>query len=181
MNWLEEVRAKLKKGNNILFAQDCEFLQELTSLIQEQNHRTAVLWAFELADETVATLNERYPGETRFTDAVAASKDWAAGRVKMPVAQRAILQCHAVAKKIDSLEDIALCHAIGQACGVVHAPGHAMGFPLYELTALVRRYGIDSCKEPIEQRMDRYIERLLYWSEHYEACSYEWATFMMRD
>ena len=36
----------------------------------------------------------------------------------MRAAQRAILDVHAFAKEIKSLEDIALCHAIGQACGV---------------------------------------------------------------
>ncbi|WP_051571951.1 putative immunity protein [Ruminiclostridium cellobioparum] len=111
-------------------------------MIQEQNHRTMVLWAFEFADETAQKLFERYPNKKRLGSAVLTSKDWAAGKVKMPVAKRAILQAHAVAKEIDSLEDIALCHAIGQACGVVHANGHAIGFPIYDLTAIIRKYGV---------------------------------------
>lgn len=49
----------------------------------------------------------------------------------MPMARHAILQAHAVAKEMGSLEDIVLCHAIGQACGVIHTKGHAMGFPIY--------------------------------------------------
>ncbi len=100
------------------------------------------MWAFEFADETAQKLFERYPNKKRLGSAVLTSKDWAAGKVKMPVAKRAILQAHAVAKEIDSLEDIALCHAIGQACGVVHANGHAIGFPIYDLTAIIRKYGV---------------------------------------
>ncbi len=120
MDWIGEVRDRIKRKNQILFAKDSEFLQDLINLIQEQNHRTMVLWAFEFADETVQKLNARYPGERRFEEAVTTAKDWAAGKVKMPVAKQAILQVHAVAKEIHSPEDIALCHAIGQACGVVY-------------------------------------------------------------
>lgn len=181
MNWMDDVKSRLKRKNQVLFAKDSEFLQDLILLIQKQNHRTVALWAFEFADETVAILSARYPGEKRFEEAVAASKDWAAGKVKMRFAQRAILNVHAVAKEISSPEDITLCHAVGQACGVVHTAGHAIGFPIYELTAIIRRYGIDECKEPVVARKAQYIERLLYWKESHAACPYEWADFMLAD
>ena len=137
-----------------------------------------VLWAFEFADETVQKLTARYPGEKRFEEAVSVTKDWASGKVKMPLAKQAILQVHAVAKEINSLEDIALCHAIGQACGVVHTSGHSLGFPVYDLTAIIRRYGIDNCKEPVEKRKKQYIERILYWRENHSTYPCEWADFM---
>ncbi len=181
MDWINEVQNRLKRKNQILFAQDSEFLADLSILIGEQNHRTMVLWAFEFADETVRKLFERYPNENRLESAVLTSKAWAAGKVKMPVAQRAILQAHAVAKEIDSLEDIALCHAIGQACGVVHAKGHAIGFPIYDLTAIIRHYGIPECKGVVEERKQQYVERIYYWREHYKDNPYEWADFMMTD
>ncbi|MDR1159405.1 MAG: hypothetical protein LBK69_02150 [Syntrophomonadaceae bacterium] len=154
MEWIDEVQGRIRRKNQILFAKDSEFLQDLIYLIQEQNHRTMVLWALEFADEAVQKLTVRHPGEKRFEEAVTATKDWASGKVKMPFAKRAILQVHAVAKEINSLEDIALCHAIGQACGVVHANGHAIGFPVYDLTAIIRRYGVNECKEPVEKRKE---------------------------
>ncbi len=181
MNWLNEVQNRIKRKNQILFAKDSEFLADLSALIQDQNHRTMVLWAFEFADETVQMLFERYPNEKRLESAVLISRDWAAGKLKMPVAKRAILQAHAVAKEIDSLEDIALCHAIGQACGVVHAKGHAIGFPIYELTAIIRRHGVPECKVIVEERKQQYIERIYYWKEHYKDYPYEWADFMIAD
>ena len=181
MDWLDEVQNRVGRKNQVLFAKDSEFIADLAALIQEQNHRTMVLWAFEFADETVRKLLERYPNEKRLESAVLASKDWAAGKLKMPVAQRAILQAHAVAKEIDSLEDIALCHAIGQACGVVHANGHAIGFPIYDLTAIIRNYGVPECKWAVEARKRQYIERIYYWREHYKDHTYEWANFMMAD
>ncbi len=181
MNWLNEVQNKIKRKNMVLFAKNSEFLIELTSLIQEQNHRTMVLWAFEFADETVRKLLEHYPNEKRLKVAVLKSKDWAAGKIKMPMAKRAILQAHAVAKEINSLENIALCHAIGQACGVVHANGHAIGFAIYDLTAIIRHYGVPECKKFVEERMQEYIERIYYWRKHYKDYPCEWADFMMTE
>ena len=181
MDWLDEVQNRITRKNQILFAKNSEYLADLTALIQEQNHRTMVLWAFEFADETVEKLFERYPNEKRLEFAVRTSKDWAAGKVKMPVAQHAILQSHAVAKEIDSLEAIALCHAIGQACGVVHTTGHAIGFPIYDLTAIIRHYGVPECKGIVEERKRQYIERIYYWREHYKNDASQWADFMMAD
>lgn len=181
MDWLIDVENKLKRKNQVLFAKDSMFLADISALIDEQNHRTMVLWAFEFADETVRKLRERYPDEMRLETAVRLSKDWAAGRIKMPVAQRAILDAHAVAKEISSPEDIALCHAVGQACGTVHATGHAIGFPIYELTAIIRHYGVPECKEVVEKRKQQYKDRIYYWRENYKDLPYEWADFMTKD
>lgn len=119
--------------------------------------------------------------ETRLEAAVQLSREWAAGNVKMTVAKQAILQAHAVSKELDSLEEIALCDAVGQACSVVHTPGHALGFPIYELTALVRRHGVTACAPIVEARMLHYVERMQYWCERERSSPYEWATFMSRD
>lgn len=179
MDWKAEVEMRLKRGNQLLFAKESAVLTDLNALIQEQNRRTLALWAFELADATVQTLSERYPDETRLKTAVQLSREWAAGNVKMPVAKQSILQAHAVAKELDSLEDQALCHAIGQACSVVHTRGHALGFPIYELTALVHRHGVRVCQPIVEARMKHYMERIEFWREH--TIEYEWAAFMMKD
>jgi hypothetical protein len=181
MDWLTEAQNRLRKQNLVLFAKNSEFLHDLATLIQEQNHRILVLWALEFADGTVQDLLLRHPDEKRLANAVLTARDWAFGQVKMPAAQRAILQAHAVAKDLDSLEDIALCHAVGQACSVVHTRGHAIGYPLYELTALVRRHGIPACKTAVEERKQTYIDRLLYWRAHYDGYPCTWAPFMIKD
>jgi hypothetical protein len=177
MDWLDDVQQRMKRKNKILFTQENPLLHRLGKLLQTQTHRTVVLWALELAAETVTLLKERYPGDERPAQTLMLTRAWAAGEVKMPVAKAAILRVHAMAKEIDSAEDIALCHAIGQACGTVHAPGHAMGYPIYELTALLRRYGIEDCAQPIEARNAHYIERLAYWQAQDDA-QYQWAAFL---
>ena len=180
MDWLDEVRIRLKKRNQVLFAKDTEYLQDLAMLFRRQNHKTMVLWALDLAAEPVAELEEKYSDETRPREALEAARAWAEGKIKMRLAQRKILDCHAFAKEIDSKGDIALCHAVGQACAVVHTAGHAMGYPMYELSAIVYRLGIESCAEAVEQRKQEYINKLFYWNEH--VCDYEgeWADFMLK-
>ena len=77
-------------------------------------------------------------------------------------------------------EDIAMCHAVGQACAVVHTAGHAMGYPMYDLTAIVLAQGIDQAAEAVERRKQEYIGRLLYWRENESQYQGEWADFMLR-
>ena len=180
MDWLDEVRTRLKKRTQVLFAKDMEYLQDLTMLFREQSHRTMVLWALDLAAEPVAKLEEKYPDETRPMEALEAARAWATGKIKMRPAQRKILDCHAFAKEIGSKEDIALCHAIGQACAVVHTVGHAIGYPMYELSAIVYRLGIESCAEAVEQRRREYINKLFYWNEHIDDYEGDWADFMLK-
>ena len=178
MNWYDEVKLNLKKKRAILFSKSSECLLPLQSQLEDTDKRTAVLWSLYFAEDAVELVSARYPDESAPCDALALTKLWAQGKVKMPEAKRAILECHALAKRISSPQDIALCHAIGQACGCVHAKGHAIGFPVYELTAIVRRYGIEACKDAIERRLDEYREKLLELNSSRLADKYEWAKFL---
>lgn len=150
MNWIDEVSEKLNRKNQILFSKNSEYLQDLMMLFEAQSHQVMVLWAFDFAAESIAKLEEKYPEENRPRAALEAAIDWASGKIKMPLAQRKILDCHAFAKEIENKEDIAICHSIGQACAVVHTVGHAIGYPIYDLTALVYRYGIENCEYAVE-------------------------------
>ncbi len=179
MSRIDEVRQKQKRGNRILFSKQSECLQELLLLFQKQNRRVLALWAFDFAEESVAQLKERYPYERRPQEALQAARLWAAGKIKMRAAQRKILDCHAFAKEIDDKEAIATCHAVGQACAIVHAAGHAIGYPIYDLTAIVYRLGVEHCEQAVERRLREYRDRLLFWREHIADYSGEWADFML--
>ena len=98
----------------------------------------------------------------------------------MPLAQRAILDCHALAKEISDRADQAVCHAVGQACAVVHTAGHAMGYPLYDLTSILFRLGMEDGVKAVEVRKQEYIDRLLYWGAHVGEYQGTWADFMLR-
>lgn len=180
MDWLEQVTQKLKRSNQILFTKDSLILQDLASLLCHENRRVITLWAFDLASGSVDLLKKRYPGEDRPTQALCAAQDWAAGRIKMREAQRAILNCHALAKQLQRKEDISLCHAIGQACSVVHTTRHALGYPMYDLTAMVHQFGVESCTEAIIQRKQEYMDKLFYWNKHADSFQTTWADFMLK-
>ena len=137
MDWIDEVSLNLKKKRQVLFSKDSEYLQDLMFLFQNQNHRVMSLWAFDFAEESIKKLKEKYPNEKRPREALEAARNWASGKIKMPLAQRKILDCHAFAKEISNREDITTCHAVGQACAVVHTAKHAIGYPIYDLTSIV--------------------------------------------
>ena len=178
--WLAEVKAKAKRKNQILFSKDSLLLTDLCQLIAHANRRALILWALKLAEETAWELAENYPKDHRPQDAIAASRAWASGEIKMPIAKREILNCHAMAKELTNPADIARCHAVGQACSVVHTAGHALGYPLYALTAIVLELGLDDCRDFIEQRVIYYTQRLCYWMEYEKSCQQKWAGFLKK-
>lgn len=180
MDWLQEVQQKIRRKNQILFSKDCPLFDQLNLLLEQQNRRAVVLWALELAKEAVNWLKERYPDDSRPEDALNVTRLWAAGKVKMPVAKKEILRCHGMAKELSLPEDIALCHAIGQACATIHTAGHALGFPIYELTAIVRRRGPDNCRDAAEKRCRYYVQRLIYWQQQEPLINREWADFLTK-
>lgn len=180
MNWTEELKQNLQRKNQILFSQDGAFLNNLNQKILSAGHKAAILWALEFAEESVLCLEEKYPDEDRPRKALDASRLWAAGKLKMPAAKKEILRCHALAKELDSETEIALCHAIGQACSTVHTIQHAIGYPIYELTAIVRQYGYDQCEQPLLLRRKEYLERLIFWKSNKDLIT-GWADFLQHD
>lgn len=176
-----DVEIKLKKRNKILFSRDSQCLQGLIKLIQMQNHRTLVMWALDCAKVTLQQFEAKYPHERRPRACLELCEDWARGKIKMPVAKRAILAAHAVAKEINDNEYAALCHAIAHAGAAVHVETHALGLPFYELTAIVLRYGKDNFPKPVMEKIDFYINHLLYWEANTHKLNLEWAGFLLKD
>ena len=53
MDWMEDIRKKSARKNRLMFSRDSAFLEDLSLCIAQQSHRTLVLWALDLAKETV--------------------------------------------------------------------------------------------------------------------------------
>ena len=85
-DWTDLAFARLKRNNRLLFLPNDPFLQELALALGGQDRRTVILWALELAAESVAQLEARHPGDRRPRAALDAAWLWARGRLKMPVA-----------------------------------------------------------------------------------------------
>lgn len=176
-----DVEIKLKKRNKVLFSRDSKCLQDLIKLIQLQNHRTLAMWALDCAKATLEQFEAKYPDEGRPRTCLKLCEDWARGKIKMPVAKRAILDSHAVAKEIDDSVYGALCHAIGHAGATVHVETHALGLPFYELTAIVLKYGKDYFRKPVSEKINNYMSRMLYWQENTDKLKLDWADFLLDD
>ena len=178
--WLADVSGKAKRHNQILFSKESFLLADLRHLIDQSNRRVLILWVLELAEETALQLAERYPEDLRPREAIDAARAWATGEIKMPIAKQAILNCHAMAKVLTDPADIARCHAVGQACSVVHTAGHALGYPMYELTAIVLEHGLEACRDAVERRADYFAQRLYHWAEYEKSCRLDWASFLRK-
>lgn len=178
---ISDVKEKYKKKNKILFSRQSTCLQELLELIRIQKHRTIVMWAFLCIDEIAKELHLKYPNEKRIDKSINLSKSWAKGEIKMPIAKKAILEVHSMAKEIENEYDIALLHAIGQGCSAVHVETHAIGIALYELTAIVLKYGIDNCEDKIENKINEYIKNLKKCEKEINNPNLKWAKFLLND
>ena len=132
---LSDAESRYERGNAILFTRDSPCLSALRRTLEFSDRRTVALWGLERARRTAEELRRRHPDDPRPMLAVEASTRWCRGEIRMPEAKRAILDVHAMAREMDSPADSALCHAVGQGCSCVHTPKHAMGLPVYELTA----------------------------------------------
>ncbi|WP_409228635.1 putative immunity protein [Gudongella sp. SC589] len=176
----KDVEAKIKKRNRILFSKDSKALKELVERMGKQNHRTLVLWALDCGEAALGDFEAVFPGEMRPRKCLESCRMWARGEIKMKDAKRAILDAHAVAKEIDDEACIALCHAIGHAGATVHVGSHAIGLPVYELTAIVISHNKIGYEEAASEKIDFYIKRLTYWQENVDKLEMEWADFLKR-
>lgn len=173
------IESKYKNGNRLLFSRNSACLQDLIRLMELQNHRTLVMWAFDCVQEPLSLFEAKYPHEPRPRKALELCKAWAKGLIKMPEAKSAILSVHAVAKDFDDKEFIAIAHAIGHACATVHVKTHALGLVFYELTAVVFHEGLEKCDLPVNRKIDHYKERLLYWQKNIDAEDVPWVKFLI--
>ena len=177
--WMEEVQERMRRSNKILFSPESECLQELSWRLQGQTRKALVLWALECGEDTARVIKKRYPQEERPQRALALSLQWARGKIKMPIAKKAILEVHQAAKETEEMEYAARYHAVGQACSVIHTGGHAMGLPIYELTALVRELGLERAEKAVEEKIEEYSVKLMQCQKKEKEDGGPWAKFLM--
>lgn len=181
MEWIDEVKNRIKRGRIILFDRDSQPVAALYERLCVADRRAVVIWALYFAESCALRLKELGErDQAKAFDAILAAKMWAAGDIKMPEAKRAILDCHAAAKEAQCAEAAALYRAVGQACSAVHTPRHAPGLYVYELTAYVLRYGVDGCKGKIEERAAEYLSRLENIEGHIGDYDFVRAKFLSR-
>ena len=170
------VYERYRKNRLILFGRDSACLAALGSRLSSCSRRAAVLWALGGAVRPVRALAAYFPGDDRFDAAIALSRLWAEGEVKMPAARHAILCVHSAAKETFDPVARALCHAVGQACSCVHAQRHALGLAVYELTAIVRLHP-EGWEDAVAVAIDGYMD-MLTRAEGEAQLPRRWADFL---
>lgn len=112
MDWLEQVKTKQRRHNQILFDRNSILLQPLREQIAQQHHIVVVAWCFDCLQSLAAALRQRWGKDARIDQVLDICRQWAKGGVKMPQAKATILTVHGIAKETaDPI--IAACHRYG--------------------------------------------------------------------
>ena len=166
------------KKRKLVFDHNSLELADLKELISKQSHRVLIAWAFNCAFIFVNMVKDRYPDESRLIIAYDKAQRWAAGQIKMPEAKKAILNAHQIANEIDDEIYIALIRAVAQGLSTIHTPKHALGIVFYGLTAQYHAAEIKKRTKKIDDMINWFYERLLYWQDNTDKHYHQWADFI---
>lgn len=178
LTWYEDVFDCVLRKNEIWFRKTNELILDLGDCIESKSRKAIVLWSLSMANEVHNKLSHETFMDPRSKAVIDMATDWAFGRETMKNARNAIIECHAICKDGISEIDSLYCHAIGQACSTVHTTKHALGLPMYELTAIAKLYGFESCMDAILERKEFYIDRMEFCETQVDKYA-NWANFMM--
>lgn len=144
----------MPKTRKILSDLNAPYVQPLVQLIETQSKATLVIWAADYAERVILPLwSKFYPDDFRPQNALAAAREWIAGRIKLPQAKEAILKCHAAAREAEDYPVAqAAARAIGQSASAIHSARHCIGLALYGALAVAYdRLGTNVPWEFVEQ------------------------------
>jgi hypothetical protein len=167
----------------LLFTRESNCLQPIRKLIEEQKHRTLVLWSIECAEHVLPIFEEKYPQDRRPREALEAAKAWAGGKIKMPMAKKAAHAAHNAATEVADKYPAACAaaRAVGHAIGAIHVETHAIGVVMYAITAFVYAAGQKDVDKLIARECDWVYDRLLYWEANIDNVDTTWASFLLKD
>lgn len=166
----------------ILFSRESECIQPLRCLIEKQTHRTLVLWALDCAPRFLEIFEKDFPNDTRPRELIAIAKLWAEGKVKMPIAKKAIHATHNAATEAEGHSAAqAAARAIAHTAATIHVETHALGMVFYGLTALVYSEKPQNMDMYINKECAWFLGKLKYWERNCDKVNTEWAIFLQKD
>jgi len=104
--------------------------------LDEQDHRSLVLWAADCAEHVLPYFEEKYPKDDRPRKALEAARAWTHGEIRVGPARAAGVAAHAAARDADEDAARAAARAAGQAVGTAHMAGHARHAAAYAVKAV---------------------------------------------
>lgn len=176
-DWYDDVIDSAYRKNEVWMRKTNPLMLELSKVLSDKSRKVVALWGLGLAEEIRNKLSHEVYSDTRTKDVIELATDWAFGRCKMKQAKDAILKCHAICKEGISDIDSLYCHAIAQGCSTVHTPKHALGLPMYELTAIGKIYGVGNCENAILERYSHYVKKIEFCETQVDKYA-GWAQFM---
>jgi len=103
--------------------------------LDEQDHRSLVLWAADCAEHVLPYFEDKYPKDDRPRQALEAGRAWVRGEIAMSEARAAAFAAHAAARDADHAAARAAARAAGHAAATAHVAGHARHAAAYAVTA----------------------------------------------
>lgn len=169
----------------LLFSRESEVLQPLRQLVEEQTHKTLIVWALECATPYLEYF-EQQTQDSRPKQALETAARWAHGQAKMPEAKRAIHAAHRAAAAVgDNTKAeaavMAAARAVGHAAATVHVETHALGLAFYGLTSIVYQSTANDCTDAVQQEIARLYSRLQHWQQNISNVPGPWAAFLQED
>ncbi len=103
-------------------------------LLNKEHHRQLMIWAADCAENVLPLFGEQ-PDDC-LLEALKTARAWAKGEIPVGQAQKASVQCHAVARESINPAAIFVARAVGQAVATAHMADHSLGADLYALKAV---------------------------------------------
>jgi hypothetical protein len=103
--------------------------------LDEEDHRSLVLWAAVCAEHVLPSFEEKYPEDDRPRKALEAGRAWVRGEIPMSEARAAAFAAHAAARASDHAAARAAARAAGHAAATAHVASHARHAAAYAVIA----------------------------------------------
>lgn len=142
----------MAKARKMLSDWNAPYIRSLMLLIETQSKATLVNWSVDYAERVLLPLwVKHYPNDCRPQYALKAAQDWLSGKIKLPQAKAAILECHAAAGEVKNNPVAqAAARAMGQCASGIHSARHCIGLAFYgALSVAYNTLGTDAPWEQI--------------------------------
>lgn len=128
----------MPKARKMLSDWKAPYIQSLMRIIETQSKATLAIWAVDYSERVILPLwCKYYPDDMRPQNALNAAREWLSGKIKLPQAKAAILECHAAAREADGNPAVqAAARAIGQCASTIHSAQHCIGLAFYGALAV---------------------------------------------
>ena len=129
----------MPKLRKMLGSAESPYIVALMRELETQSKATIASWCLDYCEIHILPVFERHcPDDDRPRSALIASREWFAGKKKLPEVKDIILnQCHAAAREPNHNPAAqAAARACGQAAACFHTPTHSLGLAFYGAAAI---------------------------------------------